>query len=43
MKPIRLVILGTALAAGIGAAVMVASTKPPVPKLTDRPCAGGDG
>ncbi len=29
MKPIRLLILGTALAAGIGAAVMVASTKPP--------------
>jgi pilus assembly protein CpaB len=35
MKPIRLIILGTALAAGIGAAVMVASTKPPeAPKLT---------
>jgi pilus assembly protein CpaB len=31
MKPIRLIILGTALAAGIGAAVMVASQKPPEP------------
>lgn len=29
MKPARLIILGTALAAGIGAAVMVASQKPP--------------
>ncbi|HEY5226127.1 MAG TPA: Flp pilus assembly protein CpaB, partial [Methylovirgula sp.] len=28
MKPIRILILGTALAAGIGAAVMVASPKP---------------
>lgn len=35
MKPIRLAILGTALAAGIGAAIMVASPKPPEPpKLT---------
>ncbi|MGB8276361.1 MAG: Flp pilus assembly protein CpaB [Methylovirgula sp.] len=33
MKPIRLLILGTALAAGIGAAVMVASTKPVAPRL----------
>lgn len=31
MKPARLLILGTALAAGIGAAVMVASSKPPQP------------
>lgn len=29
MKPIRLLILGTALVAGVGAAVMVASSKPP--------------
>lgn len=35
MKPARLLILGTALAAGIGAAVMVASQKPPeAPKPT---------
>ena len=35
MKPIRLVILGTALAAGIGAAIMVASPRPPeAPRLT---------
>lgn len=35
MKPMRLIILGTALTAGIGAAVMVASSKPPAPpKLT---------
>jgi pilus assembly protein CpaB len=34
MKPIRLIILGTALAAGIGAAVMVVSSKPQPPKLT---------
>jgi len=31
MKPIRLAILGTALAAGIGAAILVASPKPPEP------------
>lgn len=35
MKPIRLAILGTALAAGVGAAIMVASPRPPAPpKLT---------
>jgi pilus assembly protein CpaB len=35
MKPARLLILGTAIAAGIGAAVMVASQKPPeAPKPT---------
>jgi pilus assembly protein CpaB len=35
MKPIRLVILGTALVAGVGAAIMVASPKPPqTPRLT---------
>jgi pilus assembly protein CpaB len=37
MKPARLVILGTALAAGIGAAVMVASSKPPEAPRIIRP------
>lgn len=43
MKPARLLILGTALAAGIGAAFMVASSKPPQPRIVRQAPVKTDG